>query len=283
MKNLKMAETHVGHGVTGFELTKIVLHNLKHFNLKPQTKTVLWVLVDCYNPENGSVVFPSIEYIATEGAMGLTSAKEGIKELINKGLIIKSKRGKIKGNYNKYLLTPKVQNPTSEQSENELLKQSDSDRFMIRTNKERKNKEQTTKENVVVSLKNISSFGTIKLEDVPKIIKNNPKIKNPCAYWATLSEEIKNDYLQKQQEKEKQLELQSQKQKKIEEEKKNKKIAEQKFQKECKKPLSEQYTYETACNFIKTMAKIDKKLAFKGIAKDLTEIFNIEINKLLLS
>ncbi len=195
---MQTAKKHVQHALTGFELTKIVLHNLKHFGLKPQTKTVLWVLIDCYNPENGSVVFPSMEYIATEGAMGLTSAKEGIKELINKGLIIKSKRGKIRGNYNKYLLTPKVQNPTLEQPENELLKQSETDRFMIRTNKERKNKKQTTKENVVVSLKTFSSKKTITLDDVPEIIKNNPKVDKPCAYWASLSEEVKAEKIKEQ-------------------------------------------------------------------------------------
>lgn len=133
----KSMEKHATHAITGFELQKIALHNLQHWGLKPQTKTVLWVLIDCYNPENGSVVFPSMEYIAKIGAMGLTSAKEGIKELINKGLIIKSKRSKVSGNYNKYLLTPKVQNPTSEQSENELLEPSKSDRFM-RTNKNEK-------------------------------------------------------------------------------------------------------------------------------------------------
>lgn len=284
------AKKHVQHAITGFELTKIVLHNLKHFGLKPQTKTVLWVLIDCYNPKNGSVVFPSMEYIATEGAMGLTSAKEGIKELINKGLIIKSKRGKIRGNYNKYLLTPKVQNPTSEQPENELLKQSESDRFMIRTNKERKNKKQTTIvedikpiKDVVVSLKTFSSKKTVTLDDVPEIIKNNPKVDNPCAYWASLSDEVKAEKIKEQEEKEIQIKKREERQKQKLLEEKNKKIAQQKLQEECSKPLSEQYTYDTACAFIKKLAKVEKNLVYKGIAKDLTEIFNIEINKLLLS
>lgn len=242
------ARKHVQHAITGFELTKIVLHNLKHFGLKPQTKTVLWVLIDCYNPENGSVVFPSIEYIATEGAMGLTSAKEGIKELINKGLIIKSKRGKIRGNYNKYLLTPKVQNPTSEQPENELLKQSESDCFMIRTNKERKNKKQTTIiedikpiKDVVVSLKTFSSKKTITLDDVPEIVKNNPKVDNPCAYWASLSDEVKADKLKEQQKIDEQIkkreEMRINKQKRKEQEKKE----EEEFLKKVSKPLPKDF------------------------------------------
>ena len=282
------ARKHATHAITGFELTKIVLHNLKHFGLKPQTKTVLWVLIDCYNPENGSVVFPSMEYIATEGAMGLTSAKEGIKELINKGLIIKSKRGKIRGNYNKYLLTPKVQNPTSEQPENELLKQSESDRFMIRTNKERKNKKQTTIvedikpiKDVVVSLKTFSSKKTLTLDDVPEIIKNDTKIGNPCAYWASLSDEVKSEKIKEQEEKEIQIKKREERQKQKLLEEKNKKIAQQKLQEECRKPLTEQFTYQQACKMIKRIAINNKPLAYKGICGQLATAFKINIDELL--
>lgn len=190
---MKTAKKHAGHGITGFEFSKKVLHNLKHFRLTPSAKLVLWVLSDCYNPENGSVVFPSIEFIAEIADIGLTSAKQAIKELINKGLIIKSKRDKVKGNYNKYLLTPKVQNPAYEQSENELFKQSDFDCFMIRTNKKEQIKEQTTKENVVAFS---SKHKVVKIEDVPEIIRSNKKVKNPCAYWASLSSDVKADYLE---------------------------------------------------------------------------------------
>lgn len=146
-----MGETlkkHANHGFTQFELSKNVLHNLKHFNLTPTGKLVLLVLVDCYNPENKAVVFPSIEFIANMAGVGLTATKQAIKDLINEGLIIKSKRSKIQGNYNKYLLTLKVQNPTSEQSENEFFKQSECDRFMNKNKQLKTKKEQTN--NVVV-------------------------------------------------------------------------------------------------------------------------------------
>lgn len=280
-KVFKSMENHAAHGISGFELTKIVLHNLKHFKLKPQTKTVLWVLVDCYNPENGSVVFPSMEYIAQEGDMGLTSAKAGIKELISKGLIIKSKRGKIKGNYNKYLLTPKVQNPTSKQPENELLKQSDSDRFMIRTNKHEKIKEQTTSNVVAFKTTSSNRRTSITLENVPEIIKNNKKINNPCAYWASLSNEVQDDYIEKQKQRNEQLKRKEEKLQQEIKRLKEKRENEQKFKEECSKPLSELYTYETACNLIKRLFNVEKRLAYQGIAKNLALTFDIDIDKLL--
>lgn len=142
----EVAKKVVSQGVTQFELSKNVLHNLKHFDLTPTGKLVLLVLVDCYNPENKAVVFPSMEFIADMAGIGLTATKQAIKDLINTGCIIKSKRGKIRGNYNKYLLTLKVRNLTSEQSENEFLKQSESDRFYIEQKKEIKKRTNVVEE-----------------------------------------------------------------------------------------------------------------------------------------
>lgn len=140
MKKLKEVEKHEGHGFSQFELSKNVLHNLKHFDLTPTGKLVLLVLVDCYNPDNNAVVFPSMEFIADMAGIGLTATKQAIRDLILTGCIIKSKRGKIRGNYNKYLLTRKIQYRASERAENEnlpqgqksdndLLKNSENDRF----------------------------------------------------------------------------------------------------------------------------------------------------------
>lgn len=133
----ELAQKHATKEISQFELSKNVLHNLKHFDLTPTGKLVLLVLVDCFNPDNNAVVFPSMEYIADMAGIGLTATKQAIRDLILTGCIIKSKRGKIRGNYNKYLLTKKIQYRASEraeienlkQSENDLLKSSENDRF----------------------------------------------------------------------------------------------------------------------------------------------------------
>lgn len=191
---MQTVKKHATHGVSAFELTQKTLRNLNKFNLTPVAKLVLLELTTHINESvNGSVVFPSIEYIANVLGVGLTATKKAINDLINEGLLIKSKRSKVSGNYNKYLLTPKVQNPTSERSQNELSKQSDSDRFM-RTNNHEQNKEQTTKDVVVLKT---NQSKTVTLEDVPESIKHNEKIKDKCAYWASLSEDVKKSYLQK--------------------------------------------------------------------------------------
>lgn len=139
---------HANSGVSQFEITSNLLRNLNKFNLTPVTKLVLLELTTHLNEDkNGSVVFPSVNYIADVLGIGLTAAKKAIKDLINEGLIIKSKRSKIQGNYNKYLITPKVQNLTSERSQNECFKKSDNDLLLI-TNKREQNKKQNYFKNI---------------------------------------------------------------------------------------------------------------------------------------
>lgn len=134
-------------GVSQFEITSNLLRNLNKFNLTPVTKLVLLELTTHLNEDrNGSVVFPSVNYIADVLGIGLTATKKAIKDLINEGLIIKSKRSKVQGNYNKYLITPKVQNLTSERSENECFKKPDNDLLLI-TNKGEQNKKQNSYKN----------------------------------------------------------------------------------------------------------------------------------------
>lgn len=142
-------------GTSQYEITSNLLRNLNKFNLTPVTKLVLLELTTHLNEDkNGSVVFPSVEYIANVLGIGLTAAKKAIKDLINEGLIIKSKRSKIQGNNNKYLITPKVRNLTCERSENEPFKKSESDRFMITNNKEQ-NKKQSFYKNTFLKNMNV--------------------------------------------------------------------------------------------------------------------------------
>jgi len=168
---------------TQFEVTSNLLRNLYKFNLTPVTKLVLLELTTHLNEsKNGSVVFPSVGYIAEVLGIGLTAAKKAINDLIKEGLIIKSKRDKVKGNYNKYLLTKKVQNMTSEPSENDSFKKTKSDLFMI-TNKHEQKKEQTESGGNVYSNENeilqdyAKKHGAIRVNAYVNSLKKNGSAK----------------------------------------------------------------------------------------------------------
>ena len=208
MQDVTESNTHI----SGYELTHATIHNLGKYDLTPTAKLVLILLTTHYNEnKNGNVVFPSMPYMAETLGIGLTATKKAIKDLIEQGFILKSKRNHVRGNLNKCGLSSKlknqkatiskVQNPTLKQSENEPFKRSESDLFMITSNKKLNKETTTTKSKVVVASFNSSSkTKTVKLEDVPKLIRNKKDVKNPCAYWASLSEEVKAEYLLKEKE-----------------------------------------------------------------------------------
>lgn len=298
---MEVAKKHVVHGLTGFDLTKKTLYNLKHFKLTANAKLVLTFLTVHYNEKlNGAVVFPSMPYIAENLGLSLTGVKQAMKDLVKEGLIIKSKRDKVRGNYNKYLITPKVQNPTSEQSENELFKSTESDLFMI-TNKKDKIKEQT---NNVVSLENFSIKGAEEKPqketrsttvsgfskacdfpvNIPQLLVEKAEkgeIKNLVGYWKSLRPHVKEEYIQKQKELDNSAEKKALRLKAEAERKQKEALQRQQEIENSKKPLNEQYTYQTACELIKNVAKLNKNFAYKGLAKDLAEVFNINVDMLI--
>ena len=251
--------------LTGFELTHNTLKRLNEFDITISAKLVLVFLTTFYNAQkNGAVVFPSIQHIADTLGIGQTAVKQAIKDLVSQGLLLKSKLNKA-GNHNKYVLSLKVKNPTGKQSENDRLKKTDSDRFMNRTNKQEEIKKQTN-DNVVVFQKKQA----VTESQVPDFIKNNKSIKNPCAYWASLTPEIKAELIKKD------MEVQALAQKKLEEKQKKEqqRIAEAQEREYYKSlPLREKYTKEQAIALINAMPAEIRKIS--KIAKELTELYKL--------
>lgn len=270
--------------ISGYELTYQTLHRLNEFELTATAKLVLVFLTTHFNVEkNGAVVFPSISHISETLGIGQTATKQAIKDLISQGLIFKSKLNK-SGNHNKYVITSKVQNPTFKSTKSDFFKRSDSDRFMIEqvkgTNKKttKEIKKNETKKNVVALKKISSKRHSIELEEVPEIIKTNKKVKNPCAYWASLSEEVKKEYLKKE------AEIQATTTK-VEEKKKEeiaRKIKEKEEREKAKEmkqlPLEQRYSREEAVQLVKSLKRLPVKSRF---AESLVSAFGIKETEII--
>lgn len=211
--------------ISQFQITSDLLRNLYKFDLTPVTKLVLLELTTHLNEsESGSVVFPSVGYIAEVLGIGLTAAKKAISDLIKEGIIIKTKRNNVKGNYNKYLFTSKIKglkkgdvnissqqgikmrNLTSEWSQNELFKQSENDLFLHEqikvTNKQQRGKFLSENIPAKYSVKNMG--GNVSEDD--SILRDYARkhgAKNIQAYINTLkktksAENIIKEYRKKQ-------------------------------------------------------------------------------------
>lgn len=214
VKKLESMSNHAfGVNVTQFEITSDLLRNLYKFNLTPVTKLVLLELTTHLNEsKNGSVVFPSVNYIAEVLGIGLTATKKAINDLIKEGLIIKSKRDNVRGNYNKYLIrlakmdfnggkkdndgkytqpNIKGQKTANERAENELFKQPQNDLFLLRTNNKEQIEQQTElKKPVKIGTNSKKEGGNVYSGDdeilADYAVKHNAK--NVNAYIAKLKE-----------------------------------------------------------------------------------------------
>lgn len=112
MKNLKMAETHVGHGVSQFKLTDRLLKNLNKYELSPTGKLVLLYLSSCYNPKKADV-FPKQKTIASKLGISERSVVRAIQELVKGGLIFVESK-----DTNHYVFSPKIVQKPSQNEKN---------------------------------------------------------------------------------------------------------------------------------------------------------------------
>lgn len=87
MENQRRAKKHAGHGISGFEMTTIVLQNLNKFKLSNSAKVVLWYLASCHNGKKG-YVFPKQKTIAQKMGISERSVIRGIQELVKEGVIL---------------------------------------------------------------------------------------------------------------------------------------------------------------------------------------------------
>lgn len=285
--------------LSAFDLTsKLIRGGLSELDLSPNTKLVLLYLSTCYNEKKG-VVFPKIKTIAEAIGIAEISVKRAIKELLKENCILKAKRYK---NSNEYILTNRLLE--TKQIETAISQEDTSNGIKLilpieHEIKQEEIKEQQLKEEaeikqpakvVEVAFSSISSSKkpvqkvaeTVAPLEIPAIIKNNPKIKNPLAYWRSLDDTAKADYIRKEQEA---AELKARRE--AEEREREKRSYENYLKHEAMKnakPFHQVCTRKEALKHIQIYSKSEflKGLARKSpIIKALCDRFNFDLDELL--
>lgn len=262
--------------INGYELSNLLIRNGKKLELKPSELLVFIALASYYN---GKPVFPKITTLSINTNLSDKAIRTALNTLIERGYLIKSKRGK-NTNSNIYNINVKavlntVQSGKFYHAKAVNFTASYNEQTII-TNHEKQQQEKEKKieqKNVVVLSSLSPKYRIIKLTEVPEIIKSNKNIKNPCAYWASLSKEAKNEYLQKQTlEKVIAKKREEAKQKAdLELMKRKKEIEEAK--KQAQKPLKERFTRENAIRHITMLPDFLREKS--KLAKELIEIYNL--------
>lgn len=203
--------------LSGYDLTTLLIRGgLGKLGLNGNAKEVLLYLATCYNEKKG-VVYPRVATIAKALGISERGVIRALKELTDKGCILRSKR---KRNSNEYIITRKVieSNTVKKLANNDTTKGHDdiscndtmSSPCIEVKQHELKEQQQITSTEQPKGKNNVVAFSsktqnrkhrTITLSDVPDFIQKNKKVQNPCAYWASLSEEVREELIQKHNEK----------------------------------------------------------------------------------
>lgn len=272
--------------LSGYDLTLLLLRGgIGRLGLNSNAKEVLLYLASCYNEKNG-VVYPRVKTMAAALDISERGVIRALAELTEKGCIIRSKRRK---NSNEYVITRKVlqSNPIQHQTKNadNVITHGHNDTssndtvspLMIHEVEQHEVKQQQpVKKADVVS---ISSFSLKKIPAsilAKKTDKNGRPIRNHAAYWNSLTDAQKREYLKNEAEAAKRKE----ERKKQEEAEKQRKIEEQRQIKEnANKPLSEQWSRERAIRQI-WITKNLRRGMITGFIKSLADLYNLDVRSI---
>ena len=271
------------HESTSYELITKWLDKGFTLGLSSNSLQVMTVLLRFYNPQK-KFVFPHQTTIAERTNTSIASVKRALNELMKANLIIKrrTQRGNVYGFTGSLFALLDSSNCPLPIAQNEPCMDKNQ---ISQTSKEHHHIEQEEQRQV----KNDDDFQSnsskkskhVRLEDVPQHLKDNPKIKDPCAYWAFLTEEEKQKQLKIATEIERKKLVSLEKKRKEKEAEEREKEQKRRELEEKSKPVNERYNYDSACSQILTLARINRRCAFGGLAKELAETFNIDVEELL--
>ncbi|WP_405308360.1 helix-turn-helix domain-containing protein [Methanobrevibacter sp.] len=266
-----------------FELTKLWIEKSEEIELSATAVSVMTALLWHYNPEK-KFMYPHQDTIGKRIKRSVATVKRAITELKQKGYLVTTRSR----NGNLYALTKKFFD-LFEPSENQscTISTAKNELCMIEQVKEQKKEQQ--KKVVVAFSSNSNKIPELKKAEtvaplvIPAIIKNNPKIKNPFAYWRSLDDTAKADYYRKEQEAA-ELKARQEAKEKEQQQRSYENYLKQQALKNAK-PFSETCTKEQAISYIKfTYSKSEfmKTLAKKSrTVKELLNRFNLELSQVL--
>ena len=273
---MNTVKKHDKQGFTQFDLTKHLLNNLQQFKITPTAKLVLLELSACYNPKKPDM-FPKQKTIALKLGISERSVNRAIQELFKAGLIL------IECKYtNRYKFTSKIVSECKQDNSASKIRKNGVKKYakLAHPYIEQKRITKKTTNNIVALYSNSIFKKAVSLNDVPDIIRKNPKIKNPCAYWSTLTDEIKKQYWEKDaSEKQKEARKQAlQLQRQQEELEKQKQLEIDRIERN--KPLNEQFTKNQAIRHVWCLRNIVTQLKKQGLTRDLINLYNLDADSI---
>lgn len=278
-----------------FELTKLWIEKSEEIELSATAVSVMTALLWHYNPEK-KFMYPHQDTIGKRIKRSVATVKRAITELKQKGYLVTTRSR----NGNLYALTKKFfdlfepsenQSCTMSKVQNEPCMNIEHVKEQVIKQQLEEAKKKAPKPDKVVVFSSISPnkkpvqkvAETVAPLVIPAIIKNNPKIKNPSAYWRSLDDTAKQDYIRKEQEAA-ELKARHEAKEKEQEQRSYENYLKHEAMKNAK-PFSETCTKEQAISYIKTTYGKNKFMNLLAensrTVKELLKRFNLNLKEVL--
>ena len=273
-----------GH-LSGYELTTLLIRNGKRLGLKSSELLVFTALASYWN---GKPVYPKIKTLEDNTALSDKAVRTALNGLIDKGYILKSKRGK---NANVYNINVSAVLSNVENGKNNRLSAVISTAPMIM----KLNHEKLEQQRAVVSIKEfkgaeertikeksctaVSVLSETNLNEIPLCLRRKASkgiIRNLGGYWRSLRPAVKMEYIEQDKKEREEAERKEEARKQREAERELERKEELKRQEELTKPITEQMTREEAVKQIQTLYRTFGKKALTGVrTKEIIRAFEI--------
>lgn len=255
-------------------VSNFIRYGRQKFKLSANANYVMITLLNFYNPTK-KYVFPKHETISEQTGLSISTIKRCISELVDAHLLLKSRRK----NCNIYAFTSAIFELSDSSQRTTKIVHSELSHDK-KQNKENKITQQHVTPAEPKPKKNVVAFAKNSLKAVPESILNKKydrtgkPIRNHTAYWNSLTDEQKRQYLQAEQD----LKTKKEASKKRQEQEQKQKIEqEQQLRNELSKPLNEQWTRNQAiCHVWRTRVFHHGKLK-EGFTKTLAELYNLDV------
>lgn len=265
--------------ISGYQLLTLLSRNMGRLKLKQAEALTFMALASYWN---GKPIYPKIKTLCENTNLSDKAVRNAIKSLVEQGYLLKSKRGKNANIYNivlstvlstvdtgtKYRTRPVPDTaPCNMKSYHEKLEQQH----------EETPPESESKKADVVSL---SSFSLKKIPAsilAKKTDKNDRPIRNHAAYWNSLTDAQKREYLKQEKENAAKTRKKEELKRQAQIEKQRQREEEKKLQEQLSRPLHEQWTQEQAIKHVWLTRNFHKGTLKEGLTKSLVELYSLNI------
>ena len=265
--------------ISGYQLLTLLSRNMGRLKLKQAEALTFMALASYWN---GQPIYPKIQTLCENTNLCDKAVRNAIKSLVEQGYLLKSKRGKNANVYN--IVVSKVLSTVDTGTKYRTRPVPDTAPCNMKSYHD-KLKQQHEKTPLASEPKkaDVVSLSSFSLSKVPASIlakktdKNGRPIRNHAAYWNSLTDAQKREYLKQEEEK-------AAKMRKLEElkrqeaaEKQRQREEEKRLQEQLSRPLHEQWSKQQAIKHVWQTRNLHKGILKTGLTKSLVELYNLDV------